>query len=717
MRISGFGLSTVLGFLLAALAPTPAAAQSTYDDWLALRTRKQARHHRLPLPATQPASLTITAIRFFSDASGQLVGVGEARNHTGEHLTYSRLNFRFLDAEGAELGRVWTYLHGGTNMRVVATGAFETALAPGETGFFKVWTEIPAQTMTSYTVETAGESLALAPPIAAGLVHANSPWWYPLRIVDQRVDATVVHDDFQGPGCLCGHPQIFASAVQLSVAAYQGGVIADVQSVIVRGPTHAASCSAEPWATGLFYRQTVRVGMDLAQPADSILRHAVEWDENEPAAAASPSILVFDELAGEQTFTTNHWCGAAPIVSAPWITITEATGAGGSGRVTLAVPPNTGTSLRRATVSLPDISVLVIQTRACLPLEPTTIVLPAGRVDGRVVGVVPSDCTFASGSQSTVAWLRAFESGGKLYVSAEPNMTGSTRSGVVTWRRQSFTVHQSPAQRRLDFNGDGGLDLLWFHRTAGWVAAWLMNGLQLSAGTLLSWNKVDDLNWTPAVVADFDRDGSADIVWQHVDGTLALWRLNGTQVIRNDELQRQASPLWKLRAASDFNGDGDPDYVWQHDATGEIQIWYMRAGRFPFSSFDVWSSPSILQSAPLGPGVVADLNWKIVGSGDFNRDGSPDLVWQHDGDGRVAVWKMQRAALVEGGLISPDRVADLNWKLRAVGDINGDDMPDLIWQHRTDGRIAAWLMNGTERIYGVVIAQLADTQWEIVGPR
>ena len=98
MRIATFRLTTLLALSLAVLAAAPAAAQPTHEDWLALRTRKQARHHRLPGPATQPGSLTITAIRFFSDPSGQLVGVGEARNHTGGHLTYARLNFTFFDA-------------------------------------------------------------------------------------------------------------------------------------------------------------------------------------------------------------------------------------------------------------------------------------------------------------------------------------------------------------------------------------------------------------------------------------------------------------------------------------------------------------------------------------------------------------------------------------------------------------------------------------------
>ena len=715
MRMRRFRLSTLLAVSVATLAATPAAAQSTLEDWLALRTRKQARHHRLPGPATHAGSLTITAVRFFSDAFGQLVGVGEARNHAGGHLTYSRLNFRFFDAEGAELGREWTYLHGGTNMRVVATGAFETALAPGETGFFKIWTRIAASAMASYTVETAGEGLALANPIAAGLVHANS--WSRLRVVDQRVMGSVVNSDPFGPGCPCGHPKVFASAIQLSVAVYQGTVIADVQSVIATGRTKAASCSTEPWATGLTYDQSAPVDIPLAQPAGTVGRHAVEWDETQPALAASPSIMVFDDLGGQQTFTTNRWCGPAPVASVPWITITEAVGSEGHGRVTVSVPANPGTTRRDGTISLPDLTVTVWQATACPPLPSTTVVLPAGRVEGRIVGDAPSSCSIIGTPRSTAAWLRSFPSSGKLFVGADPNPTGVTRTGVITWGRQSLTVHQGPAARGLDFNDDGRLDLLWRHRTGGWVAAWLMNGLQLSAGTLLSWNKVDDLDWTPAIVTDLDRSGAADIVWQHTDGSLALWRLTGTNVLRNDDLQRHDSPQWKLRGASDFNGDGDPDYVWQHDTTGQIQIWYMRAGRVAFSSFDQWFQPFVLESAPLGPGVVADLNWKIVGTGDFNRDGFPDLVWQHEGDGRVAVWKMHGAALAEASVIPFDPVADLNWKIRAVGDLDGDDMPDLIWQHRTDGRIAAWLMNGTERLHGIVLAQLSDTQWEIVGPR
>ena len=715
MSMTRFRLTAFLTLSLASLAAAPAAAQPTFDEWLALRTRKQARHHRLPATVTHRDSLTVAAIRFFSDSSGRLVGVGEARNHTGAPLTYARLNFTFFNRTGAELGRGWTYVHGGTNMRVVDTSAFETVLAPGDVGFFKIWMQVPVSAMASYTVATAGEGLAIARPRGAGLVHADQ--WSPLRLVGQRVSALVVNSDPFGMGCLCGHPKVFASRIQLSVAVYQGGVIADVQSVIVRGRSQSASCSTEPWATGLLYDESAPVEIDLAQPADSIARHAIEWDEGLPLLAASPSIMVFDELGGKQTFTTNRWCGPSPVASVPWITAAGAAGSDGHGRVEVNVPANPGTTRRDGTITLPGLTVLVWQATACPALPSTTVHLPAGRVDARIVGDAPFDCSISRSPQSNVAWLRPFQSSEKLGVSAEQNLTGATRTGVVTWARQSFTVHQSPAARSLDFNGDGRLDLLWRHRTGGWIAAWLLNGLRRSAGMLLSWNRVEDQNWRPAVIADLDRNGHADIVWQHTDGTLALWRLIGTDVFRNDELQRHQSPQWQLRGASDFNGDGDPDYVWQHAGTGEVQIWYMRAGTVAFSPFDQWSPPFSLLWAPLGPGVVADLAWSIAGTADFNRDGSPDVVWQHETDGRVAIWTMNGAQLVEGKVIAPERSPDPAWKVRAVGDIDGDDMPDLIWQHRADGRVAAWLMNGTELRYGVVIDQVADTEWEIVGPR
>jgi hypothetical protein len=63
------------------------------------------------------------------------------------------------------------------------------------------------------------------------------------------------------------------------------------------------------------------------------------------------------------------------------------------------------------------------------------------------------------------------------------------------------------------------------------------------------------------------------------------------------------------------------------------------------------------------PGQVTDLSWKIRGVTDLNHDGHPDMLWQHTGDGRLSAWLMRGLELVEGTLLSPSQLTDLNWRI------------------------------------------------------
>ena len=98
---------------------------------------------------------------------------------------------------------------------------------------------------------------------------------------------------------------------------------------------------------------------------------------------------------------------------------------------------------------------------------------------------------------------------------------------------------------------------------------------------------------------------------------------------------------------------------------------------------------------------------------DFDGDGRPDLLWYHEGDGRIAVWRMAGIQQLEGIPTVPAQVTDLDWRLAGGGDLDGDGKPDLVWQHRLDGRISAWLMDGLRRRTGEVFAQVLDTNWQI----
>ena len=103
----------------------------------------------------------------------------------------------------------------------------------------------------------------------------------------------------------------------------------------------------------------------------------------------------------------------------------------------------------------------------------------------------------------------------------------------------------------------------------------------------------------------------------------------------------------------------------------------------------------------VGPaGGIADTNWQIVGTGDFNGDGYTDLVWHHGTEGWVSVWLLAGENLLDARALSPNRVPDTNWRVQAVGDMNRDGRPDLIWRTAQPGLRYLRLMNGTSVIEG-----------------
>src|SRR5262249_7906500 len=147
------------------------------------------------------------------------------------------------------------------------------------------------------------------------------------------------------------------------------------------------------------------------------------------------------------------------------------------------------------------------------------------------------------------------------------------------------------------------------------------------------------------------------------------------------------------------NNDGKPDLVWQNVSTGDVYF-YLMDGTLAYSGG--WFNPS-----------TVDPTWEIAGVRDIDRDGHPDILWNNVNTGQVLCWYMNGTSMSRMGWINPNPLGDTKWRLRGSGDFNGDGFPDLVWQHEQTGQPLVWLMNGANAIGALSLPSPVTGQWKI----
>jgi len=184
-----------------------------------------------------------------------------------------------------------------------------------------------------------------------------------------------------------------------------------------------------------------------------------------------------------------------------------------------------------------------------------------------------------------------------------------------------------------------------------------------------------------------------DILWRHTNGTMLIWFL------RHMTIFDQFSPTyygqhvgndWGIILADDLDGNNVADILWRHTG-GTLALWKMHLGNLIRDTYPSWQNS----------GQPTGNDWKVVGVGNFNGDEIKDILWQHT-SGNLSIWYLNSDGQYAGDIrptsyvngephvIDPDCPGLQRWRIISIADFNGDRYSDILWRNKC-GTLSIWL--------------------------
>ncbi|TMA31959.1 MAG: VCBS repeat-containing protein [Deltaproteobacteria bacterium] len=128
----------------------------------------------------------------------------------------------------------------------------------------------------------------------------------------------------------------------------------------------------------------------------------------------------------------------------------------------------------------------------------------------------------------------------------------------------------------------------------------------------------------------------------------------------------------------DFNGDGKADLIVRSGDT--LRLWVM-------------SGSHVASVLPLAD---APASSDLVGTGDYDGNGTSDLLWEDPRSGQLVLWLLNGGIVIKTGVLDRSSLpVGEEWHVGGSADFDGDGADDVMLFSRIRGEVEIWALRGT----------------------
>jgi hypothetical protein len=180
----------------------------------------------------------------------------------------------------------------------------------------------------------------------------------------------------------------------------------------------------------------------------------------------------------------------------------------------------------------------------------------------------------------------------------------------------------------------------------------------------------------------FNANGMGDILVQN-GSNLAVVFMNGPNILATKPIGT-LPPGWTV-AGSDNKGA----IFLRNTTSGDVGVWLISCTNINVALNSTSCAP--VNTIDFG---ALSLSWQIVGIGDFDGNGSSDILFK-DSSNNVGIWLLEiNEQTIKIQSTSVLGAVPSGWNVASTGDFNGVGKADILWVDGF-GNIGAWAMNGT----------------------